>query len=405
MRLRRGFALSVRALTAHRVRAGLATASVAIGVASVLVTSALGQGARDAVLRDVGAMGANLLLVRPAQLGTLVARREVRGRVTSLRAEDCEEIAALACVREAAPGSERDMRIKVGPRSMDALVMGTGAAFRSLRGLTLSSGRFFDPAENDAAERVAVLGARVADTLFPGQRPIRESLRINGIPFQVVGVLAARGVLADGSDEDGNVFVPIRTALRRLFNTTSLSEVFVAAAHPDRMEEAEQEIRRLLRDRHRLAAGRPDDFDIQNQAKLLAVRAAVADSLTLLATGLAGVSLVVGGIGVLAVMLLSVKERTAEIGLRMALGARPADVFTQFLVEASALALGGWVAGAAAGGLGAATLAIATSWTVGAPRAGLVASFAVTVLTGVAFGALPARKAARMVPIDVLRAS
>jgi putative ABC transport system permease protein len=403
MKLLRGLGLSRRALLANRMRAALAISSVAIGVAAVLVTSALGQGARDAVLRDVGAMGTSLIVVRPAQVATQVARKAVRGRVTSLRFEDCEAIGTLAAVAEVAPGSERRLRLKAGRGSMDALVLGTGPSFRSLRALSLRSGRFFVPAEDAAAERVAVLGARVADTLYSPRNPVGETLRIRGVPFEVVGVLAARGVLADGSDEDGNVFVPVRTALRRLFNTTWLSEVFVSAARPDGLAAAEAEIRSLLRGRHRLAAGRPDDFDIQNQSRLLAVREALAGSLTTLAGGLAGASLLVGGTGVLALMLLSVKERTSEIGLRMALGARPGDVFLQFLTEASALALGGWVVGALLGGALAGVAALTTKWSVGVPLAGLVASLAVTVVTGVGFGAFPAARAARMTPIDALR--
>jgi putative ABC transport system permease protein len=402
MRLRRQLRLSVRALLAHRTRAALATGSVAIGVAAVLVTSALGQGARDEVLREVATMGTNLLVVRPAQVDKLVARKAVRGQVTSLRIEDCDEISALAAVREAAPGTEMRMRLKAGRGSTDALVLGTSPAFRSLRSLRLRYGRFFEASENAASLRVAVLGARVAETLFPGDDPTGAVIRIRGLPFQVVGVLEARGVLADGSDEDGNVFVPIQTALRRLFNSTWLTSVFVSATRPDRMGEAEEEIRRLLRERHRLPPGRPADFAIQNQAKLLAMRAAMADSLGLLAAGLAGVSLLVGGTGVLALMLLSVRERTGEIGLRMAIGARRRDVFVQFFAEASMLALGGWGAGALAGAVAVGGVALATGWAVGFPVSGLLATLVVTGITGVAFGTVPARKAARMPPIRAL---
>jgi putative ABC transport system permease protein len=402
MRLRRQLRLSVRALLAHRTRAALATGSVAIGVAAVLVTSALGQGARDEVLREVATMGTNLLVVRPAQVDRLVARKAVRGQVTSLRIEDCDEISALAAVREAAPGTEMRMRLKAGRGSAEALVLGTSSAFRSLRSLRLRYGRFFESSEDAAAQRVAVLGARVAETLFPGQDPTGAAIRIRGLPFEIVGVLADRGVLPDGSDEDGNVFVPSRTALRRLFNSTWLSAVFVSA-RDGRMDETEAEIRRLLRDRHRLAADKPDDFAIQSQAKLLALRETVADSLSMLAFGLAGASMLVSGTGVLALMLLSVKERTAEIGLRMAIGARRSDVFLQFFAEASLLALGGWLVGAIMAALTVGAMALASDWPVGLPVSGFAATLVVTAATGIGFGALPARKAARMPPIRALQ--
>jgi len=341
-------------------------------------------------------------VVRPAQVDKLVARKAVRGQVTSLRIEDCDEISALAAVREAAPGTEMRMRLKAGRGSTDALVLGTSAAFRSLRSLRLRYGRFFQSSEDAAAQRVAVLGARVAEALFPGRDPTGAAIRIRGLPFEIVGVLAGRGVLPDGSDEDGNVFVPSRTALRRLFNSTWLSAVFVSA-RDGRMDETEAEIRRLLRNRHRLAADKPDDFAIQSQAKLLALREAVADSLSMLALGLAGASMLVSGTGVLALMLLSVKERTAEIGLRMAIGARRSDVFLQFFAEASILALGGWLVGAVLAAFTVGAMALASDWPVGLPVSGLAATLVVTAATGIGFGALPARKAARMPPIRALQ--
>lgn len=403
--IRRRLLQSARALLAHRTRAALTLSSVAIGVAAVVVTSAIGQGVNDGILRDVEAMGTGLLVVRPGKVERSVARPGISGRVTSLRLGDCDAIGELDSVREVAPGADGRMRVKAGRGSMEVLIMGTSSSFQVVRALSLQSGRFLLPAENAASLRVAVLGARVAATLFPDSDPVGEAIRIRGLPFQVIGVLAARGVLADGANEDSNIFVPIRTAMRRLFNTTWLSSVFISAADPAQMHRAEEEIRALLRKRHRLPTAAADDFDVQNQAKLLASRRRVADSLTLLSAALAGVSLLIGGTGVLALMLLSVAERTTEIGLRMAVGARPADVFLQFLLEASVLAFGGWAIGALLGCATALTVGWVTSWPVGAPRVGLVASLAVTLITGLVFGSLPARNAAMLPPIRALRSS
>lgn len=405
MKLGRLLRTSARALLVHRLRAALAAASVAIGVAAVLVTSALGQGARDAILRDVATLGTNMLVIRPAQVEARVARPTIRGRSSSLRIDDRDAVATLDVVSRTAAAVEGRMRVEVGRRSMQALVMGTSASFADVRGLHLRVGRFVTPEAEDEAERVAVLGARVADTLFPGSAAVGETLHIRGIPFEVVGVLAARGVLADGSDEDGNIFVPIRAAMRRLLNSIWLSSVFVAVARTEDMEHAEEQIRRLLRDRHRISEGRADDFEIQSQARLLGMREELARSLTLLAYGLAGATLLVGGTGILAFMILSVRERTGEIGLRTALGARRRDVFSQFVVEASVLALGGWLAGAVASAVILAVVAETTGLPVGLSVAGVSLSLLATALAGIGLGALPARLAARLPPIEALRAA
>jgi putative ABC transport system permease protein len=373
-----------------------------MGVAAVLVTSALGKGAQSEVLQGVEAMGTNLVVVRPAPVKRLVARKGVRGSVTSLRVADHEAIAALADVAAVAPGADGAVRAKAGGGSMRVSLLGTTTTLAGLRNLSLRAGRFFDAEEEAEARRVAVLGSRVAQTLFPEDEPVGATLRLRGIPFEVIGVLQAKGVLADGSDQDNQVFIPIRTALRRVFNSTWLSAVFLGVRDPRRLDQTEDEVRTLLRERHRLDAGKPDDFAVQNQAKLLAMQRMTSDSLTLLASGLASVSLLVGGTGILALMLLSVKERTVEIGLRMAVGARPRDILVQFLTEATLLAVWGWFAGLAVAVLGATMLSMGTEWKVGLPTEAVVASLAMTALTGLGFGAFPARRAALLPPIQAL---
>jgi putative ABC transport system permease protein len=281
-------------------------------------------------------------------------------------------------------------------------VLGTAPALARLRNLRLRSGLFFDEQHDVAACRVAVLGARVAQTLFPDEDPVGLDVRIRGLPFEVIGVLEPKGVQADGSDQDGNVFIPIRTALRRVFNSTWLTVVYVSVEDRGRMPEVEAALRELLRARHRLAPGAPDDFAVQDQVRLLAMQQAAIGGLTLLTAGLAGVSMLVGGAGILALMFLSVKERTAEIGLRMAVGARPVDVLVQFLGEAALLAVSGWVGGAVVAGLGGIALAMGTAWKVALPAEAVLASFSMALATGVGAGALPARQASRLPPIRAL---
>ena len=404
MRLLRGLALSTRALFAHKVRTTLALASVAVGVAAVVVTGAIGTGAEKEVLRQTESMGTNLLVVRPAQIKGSAARKQIRGVVTNLKLEDYEAIRELAPIEEAVPGAESALTVKAGGEAMSAMVLGTTSPYIELCRFRLQRGRFLDDEDNWNARRVAVLGARVNDTLFDGQDAIGHDIRIRGVPFEVIGVLEAKGVLADGSDEDNEVLIPIRTALRRVFNSTWLNPVFVSVRNPGEMAETENAIAKLLRDRHRLEpTGKPDDFSIQNKTKVLAGQKQVAESLNLLATSLAGISLFVGGAGILALMLMSVKERTGEIGLRIAVGARPRDIVLQFLMEATFLAVGGWVAGITLGTLGAAVVAFATRWKVAMPPEQALATLGMVLTTALGFGAYPARKASLVPPIEALR--
>lgn len=389
--------LALRALLAHRLRVALALSSVAVGVAAVVLTSAIGKGAKDEVLKGIEAMGTSVLVVRPAPVKRLVARKEVRGFMTSLKAEDAVAIAELDLVREAVPSVDRGLRVKAGSGALVATVLGTTPAFLEVRNFQIRGGRFFDAEDERAARRVAVLGARIEERLFPGEDPVGQWIRVRGIPFEIIGVLEAKGVQADGSDEDNQIVIPLRTALRRVFNTTWISAVFVSVRDPERMAEAEAGIAELLRERHR-----EEDFAVQNRAKMLASRQEMADSLTLFTTGLSSLALLVGGTGILALMLLSVKERTAEIGLRMAVGARPRDILLQFLAEATALALGGWVVGVLIGAIGAGAVAFGTEWKVGVPVEALLVSLGMAGFTGLGFGVFPARKAAGMMPVVAL---
>jgi putative ABC transport system permease protein len=333
----------------------------------------------------------------------------VRGFVTTLTPADAAALAELERVDEAMPGVEGTLRVKGGGGSVVATVLGATQAFPRIRRFRLRAGRFFYAEDEEGARRVAVLGARVAERLFGDEPPdalVGHDLSLRGTPFAIVGVLEAKGVVADGSDEDSTIVIPIRTALRRVFNVAYLSTVFVTVRDSSRrgqMDAAQAEIGALLRQRHRLRDNAlADDFAVQDKAKLLASQKEAAATLTLFTAGLSGLALLVGGTGILALMLLSVKERTGEIGLRLAVGARPRDILIQFLAEATALALGGWLAGVALAALGTAALAVGTSWKVAMPVAALLASLGMALFTGLGFGAVPARKASLLPPIRAL---
>jgi putative ABC transport system permease protein len=401
MRVRCSLGPSLKALLTHRVRTALAMASVTTGVAAVVVTSAIGAGAEADIRRRIEGIGANLLVVRPAQVKRVVARKEVAGTVTTLRLDDFEAIAALAPVSQAIPGIEGAVTVKAGASAMNTKVLGTAPEFPAVRRFEIARGRFFDAEDDRTAERVAVLGARVADAVFAGN-PVDQTIRIRGIPFDVIGVLAPKGNVA-GGDEDNQVVVPIRTALRRLFNVAWLTTIFVNVADSRGIADAEREIAGVLRERHRIELDQPEEFEVQNATTFLALQQETARMLGQLTTGVAAVALVVGGTGILALMLLSVKERTEEIGLRMAVGAQPRDILMQFLFEATILAMAGWIGGIVLGLAGATAVALSMTWNVDVPFEMLLVSLGMALTIGLGFGAFPARRASLIPPIQALR--
>lgn len=392
--------LSLRALAAHRIRTALALASVSSGVAAVVITAAIGAGTARNIDRQIQSMGANLLIVRPAEVKRLVARRQVTGLATTLTPEDYDIVAALPGVARAAPGIDATRKVKGGNVTTTAIVVGTTPAFIDVRRFAVRSGHFFDADDDLHARRVAVLGARIADVLFDGDATGRE-IRIRGVLFDVVGVLAPKGILADG-DEDNRVLVPVRTGLRRVFNVAWLTAIYISVANPEELLNVESRIARALGARHRVSAGGQPDFEVQDAARYFAMQRRASDSLQVLTAGLGGVALLVGGTGIMALMLMSVKERTGEIGLRVAVGARPRDIVTQFLIESTALSLGGWLGGIVLASIGAVAIGVGTTLELRPPATAIGASFAMAIVVGLGFGAWPARRASIIPPIRAL---
>jgi len=284
------------------------------------------------------------------------------------------------------------------------LIVATTAVYADVRRIRAARGAFFTEEEEAAALRVALVGPTVVTNLLGGRDPIGETIRLNTVPFEVVGVLEARGLDLNGADQDDVVIVPLRTALRRLFNQTHVTAVSVQARSEDHIAAAAAEIREVLRERHRLDRnGAPDDFTIQTQIELVAAQQEVSGTFTRLVAGIAGVSLLVGGFGILAVMLMAVRERTREIGLRMAVGASRRQVRLQFVLEAAALGVGGGLAGILLGLAGGAVLAVATSWAISVSLTSVGLSFGFALVVGLFFGVYPAQRAARLDPVEALR--
>jgi putative ABC transport system permease protein len=298
-----------------------------------------------------------------------------------------------------------NLRVKYGNISTMAEVVGTTSNFKTIRNYFTAEGRFFSEDENKAGLRVAVIGSDVYQYLFKNQDPIGEIIRINKIPFEVIGLLKPIGASAEGANEDRRIIIPIRTALRRVFNIRHLEVIYVQVRERGLLHQAEAEIRELLRERHGLAQQqKPDDFTIRNQVTALEVEQESTASFTLLIAGIAGISLLVGGIGILAIMLLAVKERTNEIGLRRAVGARSKDILLQFLLEALLLGLAGGLLGTFTGVIAAIMIGVTTAFTTVVPLNAIVLSLIFSLSVGLFFGVYPARKASFLDPIEALSA-
>ena len=400
MKIARNVRTSLRALFAHRMRTSLAVLSVSIGTAAVLATNAIGTGADRDIQRGVESLGVNLVVVRPAQVRRTAARRELSGAVNTLTLADYETIAELPEISSVAPGIDGAVRVKLGARTVPTQLLGTTPEFFDVRRFRLHSGRLFDDDDDHAARRVVVLGARVADQL---QDPdiVGKQVRLRGIPFDVIGVLAPKGVLADG-DEDDQVIVPTRTALRRLLNVSWLSAVYVSASDANAVGPTEAAIGGLLARRHPPRQTMQASFEIQDASRFFTLQRRTSTALASLTTVLAGAALGVAGTGIMALMLLSVRERTGEIGLRVAVGATPRDIVVQFLLESSILALGGWTAGALLGAAGALAIKLSLGWPVAIRLSALVSSFGVGLAIGLGLGAVPARRASLVQPARAL---
>lgn len=398
----RGFRIAIKSLTGHPLRVALAVLAITIGVASVVVMVGIGRGAEDEVRLKIQGMGTNLIIVSAARSRTVKGQVGQLGIMTTLTLKDAAAIKEeCPSVGKVAPAHLKKLPVKFENVSYSTQIVGSTPSIQEVRNIVIQSGSFFDDAENRLMATVAVVGPTVAQSLFSGRDPVGESIRIGKVLFKVIGVTAPRGSVS-GEDQDDQIYIPLRTAMNKLMNVTYLSNIFIEAARFDSIHPAEAEIRSLLRERHRLREGKEDDFTIQNQADVIEAQSSVARTFSLLVASIAAISLIIGGVGILGVMLLSIRERVSEIGIRRAVGARRRDILVQFLVESSFLGILGGIAGLILG-LGASA---GVKYTSGMPVIlapdSIVVSLAFSVATGLIFGIYPSWKAARLDPIEAL---
>jgi putative ABC transport system permease protein len=395
--------LGLSALRRNLTRTLLTMLGVMIGVAAVIAIVGLGTGAKETIEDRITSAGANMVTVRAGNR-TIGGVRLGMGASSKLTADDADAIRGLEHVRYVSPGLRTRQQVVGGGENWSTSIEGCGAEMPLIRNWNLSAGSFFRVEDVRTARKVAVLGAVVRDMVFGrGVNPVGQYVRIAMVPFRVVGVLASQGDTSGGEDQDDTIYVPYTTVQKRLMGVTYLDRITLSAVSPDAVSLVSDNTTRLLRVRHEIAPGAPDDFRVRNLQEIAELRSAGAATMTWLLTGIAAVSLIVGGIGIMNIMLVAVTERTREIGIRTAIGARQRDVLLQFLVEASLMSAGGGVLGVLLGiGVSHATTAW-FGWPTSIPLSAIVIAFACAAAVGIAFGFLPARRAAALDPIDALR--
>ncbi len=396
------------ALRLHKLRSALTMLGIIIGVAAVIAMMAVGGGAREQVVAQIRSLGANLLVVVPGNI-TQGGVRLGSGAASTLTDDDAAAIAKeVTSVQVAAPFLRGGAQLIAGGANWATTIYGIDLGWFEAREWDADLGRVFEPEEISRGAQVALVGQTVARTLYGGLNPVGQELRIRNVPFLVVGVMAKKGQSTFGSDQDDVVFIPLNTARQRvlgrnLANARAIGSLYVKVREGENLDTTQDEIKALLRQRHRLQPNQEDDFSIRNLADIAATREASARTLAVLLAAVAGVSLAVGGIGIMNIMLVSVTERTREIGLRLAVGARQRDILRQFLFEAIGLSVIGGAVGVMLGMAAAYVIAHAAGWPLLVDPQSIVLAVAFSALVGVFFGWYPALRASRLDPIEALR--
>ena len=398
------FKIALRALANNKLRAFLTMLGIIIGVASVIAMLAIGQGSKKSIQQQISEMGSNMIMIHPGA--------EMRGGVRqdpsamqTLKLENYEKLSEeCTYLSGISPNVSSSGQLVAGANNYPSSVSGVSMDYLTIRQLTVEQGEMFTENDIRTAAKVCVIGKTIVDNLFPdGSDPIGKVSRCNQIPFRVIGVLKSKGYNSMGMDQDDVVLAPYSTVMKRLLAQTYLSGIFASALTEDMTDEAVDEITTILRREHKLKETDDDDFTIRTQQELSSMLNTTTDLMTTLLACIAGISLVVGGIGIMNIMYVSVTERTREIGLRMSVGARGVDILSQFLIEAILISITGGLIGVIIGCGASFMIKTIAHWPVFIQPWSVLLSFLVCTVTGVFFGWYPAKKAADLDPIDALR--
>jgi putative ABC transport system permease protein len=395
--------MATEALRRNVIRTALTTLGIIIGVAAVIVMMAIGDGARESIEARIRSTGTNQIVVMSGS-SNIGGVRMGQGGVTTLVPDDAAAIAALPNVQAVSPGLTTRAQVVTAGANWSTQIQGAGGEFATIREWPAEYGVFFADSDVTRMRKVAMLGATVRDQMFgAGADPTGTSIRIKDQPFTVIGVLTRKGQSAFGQDQDDVVIVPYTTVQKRLVGVTYISNITVSATEGASLPAVSDSIGTLLRERHKLSAGEPDDFNVRTFEEMASVLTSTTTTMTYLLASVAAVSLLVGGIGIMNIMLVSVTERTREIGLRLSIGARRRDVLRQFLVEALALSLGGGLAGIILGVSTSYGVTQLLHWSMRISPNSVALSFGCAATIGVLFGLFPARRAASLSPMEALR--
>lgn len=400
---RESIGISLDALFANKLRSILTMLGIIIGVGAVIAMVSLGMGVRDKVQNSIASLGSNLIMVMPGA-SSASGSHQAAGTNITLNLKDAQAIAReVQGVNFAAPSIGKQYQAVAGNQNWTTSVQGTTPDYLAVRNLSVRIGSFITNQDVEARDRVAVIGSTVATNLFGEVNPVGQNIRINNAPFKVIGVLDSKGQSAGGQDQDDMIIIPLTTAQERLMGVTHVQTISVQAANADVVNQVQDDITILLRSRHKISANESDDFTVRNLASVMATASDVTGTITALLGSIAAISLLVGGIGIMNIMLVSVTERTREIGIRKALGARYNDIMLQFLIEAVVIGVMGGTIGIALGIGASFGISRLAGWNTVITILPIAVAFIFSVAIGLCFGLYPARKAALLDPIQALR--
>ncbi len=395
--------VATQSILKNKLRMFLTMLGIVIGVAAVIIMVAIGSGAQSTIQQQVSNLGTNMIFIMPGASGQGGVSQGA-GTFNRLTLQDAEKLKRESTLLAAvSPVTFTGTQAISAQGNWRTRVNGVSTDFQTIRDWPVSSGLFFSDSDQRAMRKVAVLGNTVAQNLYPGVDPVGQQIQLRDVPFKVIGVLAPKGQQFGGQDQDDVIIVPYTTAQARLNNNVRIGMILANTSSPEDIPAAMQEMRAIMRESHKIAEGEDDDFTIRNQDELAEVAQGTTKVMSALLAAVASISLLVGGIGIMNIMLVSVTERTREIGIRMAIGARGSDVLTQFLVESVVLSLFGGLIGIVLGFVGAAVLGRVTGWNTITPPSAVLMAVGFSAAVGVFFGFYPARQAAALNPIQALR--